>query len=422
MSVFRLFTNENEVIFITTSPIEYSQPIMKKSLPNSPAKKAKRRVQQKSMKKYKPMTARNYQMPVAVNFKDYRTWFNLPGNTILHTLLQSYATSLTAANDFIKSCKRASKDYPPQIQSSLANLKWEDPYNSIFYTPQVIKKMMYLVYKNQKIRQLFKKCIHRWRLSRLNQVNTEDAVTGEIPVNPICVYDWKNRSKYVFEASTLFKDISERLLKSDGMFCKPLYPRNMFTNVEFTPEQMHFIIQDILKAGYSNLYTCGLVKARYSLGNFKFLYSTILKQHAVEKIFKQWNSVECADLVFDFFEMYKDYYDAHIQHPAMWEWAFENLNDGYPLIKAWRNLCKKYYMKYVSESDDLFKLSKDEIGKEAYKLLKMPSGNILNEWLRPYLTNNSLVVVPDVVPDVVPIVTIAPSLLHEILANITIDL
>lgn len=226
----------------------------------------------------------------------------------------------------------------------------------------------------------------------MKQINTEDVVTGEVPVNPVYFYDWKNRSKYTFEARSLYKDICERLLNSQGLFCNPLYPRNMFTNLEFTPEQVHFIIADLLKAGYSNIFTCAFVKAKYMLGNFTSLYITILKQNAIEKIFKQLTSLECADLVFDFFEMYRTRYNNHTQNPSMWSWAFENLNEGYPLVNEWRKLCKKYYMKCISESEDVFNVTKIDIAEEARELLRTPSHNIMREWIRPYMKEAGIAV------------------------------
>ena len=391
MSRFGLFTGENAIVDMPIDSALNLPDILApfQSIPsqNIPAKKAvKRKYRKKAPLKHTPLDEEEPRPPLPpVDFKNYRTWFILPGNTILHNQLRMNTTSMKSAHDFVKRCKDTYMNYSPHVFSYLSKNSKINPYNSLLYSPCVIKTMQKLIYKNQRVRYFFKKCIHRWRISRMKQINTEDVVTGEVPVNPVYFYDWKNRSKYTFEARSLYKDICERLLNSQGLFCNPLYPRNMFTNLEFTPEQVHFIIADILKAGYSNIFTCAFVKAKYSLGNFTSLYITILKQNAIEKIFKQLTSLECADLVFDFFEMYRTRYNNHTQNPSMWSWAFENLNEGYPLVNEWRKLCKKYYIKCVSESDDVFNGTKIDIANEARQLLRMPSHHIMREWIRPYM-------------------------------------
>jgi len=392
MSLFGLFTDENTIVETPTnddSRFAPWQPAI--GTDNIPAKKAvKRKYPKKKPLKYKPLDEQEPLPPV--NFKNYSAWFILPGNTILHNQLRMNTTSMKSAHDFVKRCKEIYMNYYPDVFSYLSNNSKINPYNSLLYSPVVIKTMQKLIYNNQRVRYFFKKCIHRWRLSRMKQINTEDVVTGEVPVKPVYFYDWKNRSKYAFEARSLYKDICERLLNSQGLFCNPLYPRNMFTNLEFTPEQVHFIIADLLKAGYSNIFTCAFVKAKYTLENFTSLYITILKQNAIEKIFKQWNSIECADLVFDFFEMYRTRYNNHTQNPSMWGWAFENLNEGYPLVNEWRKLCRKYYMKCISESEDVFNVTKIDIAKEARELLRTSSHHIMREWIRPYMKEASVAV------------------------------
>lgn len=388
-----LFTDENAIVEVSlNSALEPWQPAV--GTDNIPAKKAvKRKYRKKAPLKHKPLEEEEPLPPLPpVDFKNYSAWFILPGNTILHNQLRMNTTSMKSAHDFVKRSKDTYMNYSPHVFSYLSNNSKINPYNSLLYSPCVIKTMQKLIYMNQRVRYFFKKCIHRWRLSRMKQINTEDVVTGEVPVNPVYFYDWKNRSKYTFEARSLYKDICERLLNSQGLFCNPLYPRNMFTNLEFTPEQVHFIIADVLKAGYSNIFTCAFVKAKYTLENFTSLYITILKQNAIEKIFKQLTSLECADLVFDFFEMYRTRYNNHTQNPSMWSWAFENLNEGYPLVNEWRKLCKKYYMKCISESEDVFNGTKIDIAEEARELLRTPSHNIMREWIRPYMKEAGIAV------------------------------
>jgi len=242
-----------------------------------------------------------------------------------------------------------------------------------------------LIFKNQRVRHLFKRCIQRWRCSKLKQINTEDPATLAAPVKPVMVYDWPNRSKYVFEGSTLLRDICCRLLNSTGILCKSVYPRNMFTNMEFSVEQMHFITRDLMDVGQSNLILNAFAKSNFCLETFASRYSIIIKQEIIEKIFKQWSSLECVDLVFDFFELWKEVYDVTTANSAMWEWAFENLNEGYPLVKSWRRLAQEYYIKYVSEPEHIFKATRTALGLKAHDLLKRGSYNIYTAWLKPLI-------------------------------------
>lgn len=49
-------------------------------------------------------------------------------------------------------------------------------------------------------------------------------------------------------------------------------------------------------------------------------------------------------------------------------------------------------MKCISESEDVFNVTKIDIAKEARELLRTPSHHIMREWIRPYMKEASLAV------------------------------
>lgn len=392
-----IFSNEN----VVPTPREdtYRAPFMTTIPKDSsvagryPAKKAQAiRARRKACaEKYSHLRCRYERrrpFPADVNyFRAFKPWFILPGTGAAHHEFTAYTRSLTTATKYLADCSRKSKSYAAETRAiQTPKVKFNSQY--FFYTPQILHMMRELMYKNQRVKYLFKRCIQRWRAGRLRRINTEDVATLEVPVKPVYVYDWANRGVYVFEAATLARDIRNRLLTSSRLFCDPKAPRNMFTNADLTSSQLHFMMKDLTAAGYSDVILCAFTKSNYCLETFKERYSILLKQEIIEKIFKAWNTNECVDLVMDFFDMWKEAFDNHTQNSAMWDWAFENLNDGYPEVKAWRRLAKEYYMKYVSEPEHTFEVSKVKIGTAAMGLLAESSPRIYSAWLKPIIDIN----------------------------------
>jgi hypothetical protein len=206
------------------------------------------------------------------------------------------------------------------------------------------------IYKNQIFRWKMKRLIHKWRLSKFKQINVDDIHTGEPPKKLVCLYDWNQRSKYVFEANTIYRDLCERLFTSDGLFINTQYPRNFFTNTPLSIGQLHFIIEDLRKYGFSHWALQGLQSCNYALNYFKRIYKQSIHIEVLKRCFATCTSQECVDLVTDFVELEHEYHDKECIQTAVLLWYIKTYYEC-PLVQAWRKLCFKYY-KYAYMNPD----------------------------------------------------------------------
>ena len=207
-----------------------------------------------------------------------------------------------------------------------------------------------MIYANQDFRWKVKRLIHGWRLKKFKIANTEDIMTGEAPKKPVYIYDWPQRTKYVLEAHTLYRDICERLFKADGLFTNTLFPRNMFTNTTFTVGQLHFITQDLRRYGYANWALQGLQSCNYHLNIFTRVYKQAMHLEVLRRCFANYTSNECSTLVLDFIELEYD----HHQHECIMSdvllWYIRKFPECH-LMQAWRKLCFKYYKHAYMNND-----------------------------------------------------------------------
>lgn len=199
-----------------------------------------------------------------------------------------------------------------------------------------------MAFNNQTFRWKIKRLIQKWRVSRLKQVNTDDIVTGEPPLSPVYIYDWAQRSKYVLEASSVYKDVCTRLFNSDGLFNNTLSPRNMFTNNILTTGQLHFITEDLRKYGFANWAIQGLQSCNYAINLFKRIYKQAIHLECLKRCFANHTSNECIDLMIDFIELEYEYHQIECINTSFLLWYIKEHIDC-PIIQAWRKLCFKYY-------------------------------------------------------------------------------
>lgn len=208
-----------------------------------------------------------------------------------------------------------------------------------------------MIYANQTFRWKMKRLIHKWRLGRIKQANTDDILTGEPPVKPIYIYDWAQRTKYVFEAGTVYRDMCTRLFNADSLFINTLPPRNMFTNTPYTLGQLHFIIKDLRKYGYAHWAIQGLQACGYGLKHFGRVYKQSIHLEVLKRCFSK--PEDCAPLVLDFIEMEYEYHDKNCILSDVLSWYIQT-HPSCPLIEAWRKLCFKYYKHSYMNSDNSF--------------------------------------------------------------------
>jgi hypothetical protein len=213
---------------------------------------------------------------------------------------------------------------------------------------------------NQRRLMAFRALAHKWLLKRRFKAgNEEDLVTGEIPKKPVTLTIWSERRTYTFEATTIRRDMLERLLQHSYLFPKYLVPRNPYTNCEMSQEQFSSIISQLRATGLSHWAFEGLLKCNYDMEKFKAMFGEPVKRELIAKHFNNV-SAETIDIVIDFMDDQHDENDKYFDS-SLYRWALEN-SVRHLKITKWVSLCRRYHEAIVNLRD------RQELGKELLEI------------------------------------------------------
>ena len=251
-------------------------------------------------------------------------------------------------------------------------IKGEKPptYITSSWSALLVRAVVAEIPKLMKMKFIFRKLLHTWRYKRLRLANETDPATLEIPVKPVYIVDWSAKSSMVFEASTLVRDITSRLMNHDGLFDTPQPPRNPYTNLPLTQAQTISIWNQIsyYAVPLSTAFTA-FRQARWDYTKFTIDYAIILKLHAFRKTMRNPLHIDYMDRMKDFIQYVYDY-EAISCNMGMYNHALY-YKRSHPLLKKWARLCTEYYEAHIlyGETSDRFISARDRIIDNAVELI-----------------------------------------------------
>jgi hypothetical protein len=211
-----------------------------------------------------------------------------------------------------------------------------------FWSPSWASMIRNELPRMYKLRWTLRRFLHKWRCTKLQKVNTEDIVTCEPAVHAIIITDWAQKQVYVFEASTLMRDITNRLSHHDGFFENPQSPRNPLTNLPLTPSQIISVWNQLSNAPVqkSNVFTA-FKTSRMNLNSFRFEHKLTLQLHALRTTMADFTHYDARERVLDFIDIAYDRQGAAYDYD-IWEYMVNHKSD-HEIIQRWKALCLKYY-------------------------------------------------------------------------------
>ena len=213
---------------------------------------------------------------------------------------------------------------------------------------------------NQRQLMAFRALAHKWLLKRRFKAgNEEDLVTGEVPKKPVTLTVWSERRRYTFEATTIRRDMLERLFQHSYLFPKYLAPRNPYTNCEMTHEQFASVMNQLRAVGLSHWAFEGLLKCGYDMDKFKAMFGEPIKRELIAKHFNNV-SPETIDIVIDFMDDQHDENEKYFDS-TLYRWTFENSKRHHKITK-WVTLCRRYHEALLNLRD------RQELGKEILEI------------------------------------------------------
>jgi hypothetical protein len=224
--------------------------------------------------------------------------------------------------------------------------------------------------KLMKMKRIFRKFLHLWRYKRLCVANDTDPATLEIPVKPVYIVDWSAKSSMVFEASTLVRDITSRLMNHDGLFDTCQVPRNPYTNLPLTQAQTISIWNQIsyYAVPLSTAFTA-FRQARWDYLKFTRDYAVVLKLNAFRKTMRNPLHIDYMERMKDFIQYVYDYESVSC-NMTNYNYALY-YKRSHPLLKKWARLCTEYYETHIlyGETSDIFISARDRIIDKAVELI-----------------------------------------------------
>jgi hypothetical protein len=235
-------------------------------------------------------------------------------------------------------------DHPARMESirhrmlTSKGFKKDSPFDTLFAIQPVyaitqrerLDEFLKAMREVTTLRGRLRRFLHRWRVSRLHKVNTDDIVTCEIPCRPVCIVDWKRKQVYVYEAATLAQDIRTRLLNHDGFFEEPQEPRNPLTNLPLTLAQNIAVwSQFCLYPNTLATVVSGFRHSRYSIDRFEQEFNTVLKLHALRTTLLDPMNADGNERIEEFID--------HVYT------SLNRVAPGSVPFRYWRSYCLRYY-------------------------------------------------------------------------------
>jgi hypothetical protein len=153
-----------------------------------------------------------------------------------------------------------------------------------------------------RLRLRFRHLVQRWRIRRMDQRFTKDIdpITLCEPEKEVVVYDCAMKKKFVFEAKSISKIVESALLYYEGGFAMPRYPRNPWTNTEFSYLQLFSIYQQLHH--HKELGWCLQTLREYNFNKttWNTYHHSTITMAAIKTSLRLLDSVDARELLEDF--------------------------------------------------------------------------------------------------------------------------
>jgi len=282
-----------------------------------------------------------------------RPWLIIPRIPIKYVNMiratgETRFANIAAALHIEKKAAAAAKDPFRQLEKPFA-VPFRLPVNPFMRTAGDITRCIGYVKANQRVRTAFEKIARRFIHSRLKTGNTEDLLTNEIPRHPVTLISWAQRSIHTFEASTLRRDMIERLLLSNYNFSNAQMPRNPYTNLPLTTGQSISCIEQIRRTGKSHWAIEAFASAEYDIAAFKENFKEAILLEILRRQYLSPTNEETTTLIYEFMEDQHEDYGCSF-YGDVYKWALKNCPNA-TRITSWRRVWYLYNKLLITQPD-----------------------------------------------------------------------
>lgn len=228
---------------------------------------------------------------------------------------------------------------------------------SFLKTPQMdiyTRRLLLWAKKEQNVRTQMRKLVAIWLRKRYGSrmLNTEDPATMAEPDKPILIFDSKARGSYVFEASTMKRQLEENLGYCKWLVSEPQAPKNPLTNLRFHTGQITEIFRQLAIYGSSSWILEGFKEHHYNLNDFLEFFRHSLRMRTVEHCRKNPICEDTQEFVEEFIEDEFEYHDIHYNSTlTILKWALKNKTE-LKYVQTWINVWAEYYKMVILHGEE----------------------------------------------------------------------
>jgi hypothetical protein len=180
---------------------------------------------------------------------------------------------------------------------------YDDDGNMTYYDLKEQVMESYLV--ETRLRNAMRNVLMRWRNYHIDKRHQDiiDPITLSEPEKQIVLYDWSMKRKFIFDAKSLSIHIETALLYHEEGFAIPCYPRNPWTNLDFTYRQLVSIYEQLKIHGELRWGFMTLRQHNFNKSMWHKYHHTSITLKAVQTSLVQLDSANARDLLEDFIIM-----------------------------------------------------------------------------------------------------------------------
>lgn len=230
--------------------------------------------------------------------------------------------------------------------------------------------------QNNRVRWAFKYFLTKWRLKHMKDANEEDPVTLSPIEQPVYIYSFPSKRRYIYEAETLAKDFHKKLLHNDGEFPTPLAPRNILTNEPLHLGQIISVAKQCKAYGKTYWSMESFANCSFDIPKFMNLERKQLRLHALNTVFHD------PSMRWDYHDMMETFIEGQYETHGklfcinIYRWALKYIPKD-PLIQSWEMACKKWYRVDIL-TDDVFEKNRQlELIETITKELCVPDSTLV---------------------------------------------
>lgn len=180
---------------------------------------------------------------------------------------------------------------------------YDDDGNMTYY--DLKEQVMESFIVEKRLRNAMQNVLMRWRNHQMDKRHQDivDPITLSEPEKRVVLYDWSMKRKFIFDAKSLSIHIETALLYHEEGFAAPCYPRNPWTNLDFTYRQLVSIYEQLKIHGELRWGFMTLRKHNFNKIMWHKYHHTSITLKAVQTSLVQLDSANARDLLEDFIIM-----------------------------------------------------------------------------------------------------------------------